>query len=127
MKQGKLLKLSFSYSETLWPWSGHLGIRFQVSKEGQNYDGIVEGEILLRVESNENFNNNQQKQQRNEILNTDLRIYVKVKIIPTPPRKQRILWDQFHNLRYPSGYFPRDNLKVKNDPLDWNADHVSQI
>ena len=32
---------------------------------------------------------------------------------------QRILWDQYHNLRYPPGYFPRDNLRMKNDPLDW--------
>lgn len=45
-------------------------------------------------------------------------------MIPTPPRSQRLLWDQFHNLRYPPGYFPRDNLRVKTDPLDWNADHV---
>ena len=32
---------------------------------------------------------------------------------------KRILWDQYHNLRYPAGYFPRDNLKMRNDPLDW--------
>ena len=49
---------------------------------------------------------------------------VRVAIIPTPPRSRRILWDKFHNLRYPSGYFPRDNLRVKTDPLDWNADHI---
>lgn len=23
-----------------------------------------------------------------------------------------------------TGYFPRDNLRMKNDPLDWNADHI---
>ena len=23
-----------------------------------------------------------------------------------------------------SGYFPRDNLRMKNDPLDWNGDHI---
>lgn len=34
---------------------------------------------------------------------------------------KRILWDQYHNLRYPPGYFPRDNLRMKNDPLDWYA------
>ena len=51
-------------------------------------------------------------------------LFVKAKIIARPSRKQRLLWDQFHNLRYPSGYIPRDDLKVKNDPLDWNADHV---
>lgn len=48
---------------------------------------------------------------------------LKVHIVPTPPRSKRILWDQFHNLRYPSGYFPRDALDVKDDPFDWNADH----
>lgn len=49
---------------------------------------------------------------------------LRVAIIPTPHRSRRILWDQFHNLRYPPGYFPRDNLRVKTDPLDWNADHI---
>ena len=49
---------------------------------------------------------------------------VKVAIVPTPPRSRRILWDQFHNLRYPAGYFPRDNLRMKQDPLDWNGDHI---
>nr|CAD7257503.1 unnamed protein product [Timema shepardi] len=40
------------------------------------------------------------------------------------PLRKRILWDQYHNLRYPPGYFPRDNLLMKNDPLDWNGDHI---
>ena len=35
-----------------------------------------------------------------------------------------MIYFQYHNLRYPSGYFPRDNLKKKSDPLDWNADHI---
>ena len=38
---------------------------------------------------------------------------------PFNPCSKRLLWDQYHNLRYPSGYFPRDNLKMRNDPLDW--------
>ncbi|XP_058432029.1 membrane-bound transcription factor site-1 protease isoform X2 [Marmota monax] len=53
-----------------------------------------------------------------------VKLPVKVKIIPTPPRSKRVLWDQYHNLRYPPGYFPRDNLRMKNDPLDWNGDHI---
>ncbi|XP_042133702.1 membrane-bound transcription factor site-1 protease isoform X2 [Peromyscus maniculatus bairdii] len=53
-----------------------------------------------------------------------VKLPIKVKIIPTPPRSKRVLWDQYHNLRYPPGYFPRDNLRMKNDPLDWNGDHV---
>ena len=48
-----------------------------------------------------------------------VKLPIKVKIIPTPTRSKRVLWDQYHNLRYPPGYFPRDNLRMKNDPLDW--------
>ena len=51
-------------------------------------------------------------------------IPVKVAVVATPPRSRRLLWDQFHNLRYPAGYFPRDNLRMKQDPLDWNGDHI---
>ena len=71
-----------------------------------------------------------------------------MRIVPTPPREKRILWDQYHNLRYPGGYFPLDTLypmlqahekgphKMGGDqhdhhgapsqqqPLDWHADHV---
>ena len=50
-----------------------------------------------------------------------MKLPIKVKIIPAPPRSKRVLWDQYHNLRYPPGYFPRDNLRMKNDPLDWWA------
>jgi membrane-bound transcription factor site-1 protease len=49
---------------------------------------------------------------------------LRVKIIPTPPRSKRVLWDQYHNIRYPSGYIPRDKLREHTDPLDWNADHI---
>jgi membrane-bound transcription factor site-1 protease len=60
----------------------------------------------------------------NKLILNELKVSVKANIIAEPPRQQRILWDQYHNLRYPSGYFPRDDLKRKKNPLDWNADHV---
>lgn len=59
-----------------------------------------------------------------ELQRSVVNVPVKVAVVPTPPRSRRILWDQFHNLRYPAGYFPRDNLRMKQDPLDWNADHI---
>ena len=52
-------------------------------------------------------------------MQSQLHLPIKVGVVPTPPRHRRVLWDQFHNLRYPAGYFPRDNLRMKNDPLDW--------
>lgn len=36
---------------------------------------------------------------------------------------QRLLWDQYRNIRYPPGYIPRDDLRDKTNILDWNADH----
>jgi len=38
-------------------------------------------------------------------------------------RERRLLWDQFHSLRYPPAYLPRDSLDVRNDILDWHGDH----
>ena len=38
---------------------------------------------------------------------------VKVQIVPTPERKLRLLWDNYHSIRYPPGYIPRDNLDVR--------------
>jgi hypothetical protein len=31
-------------------------------------------------------------------------------------REKRVLWDQFHSLRYPPGYLPRDSLEVCPGP-----------
>lgn len=28
-------------------------------------------------------------------------------------RQKRVLWDQFHSIRYPPAYFPRDDLQVR--------------
>lgn len=33
------------------------------------------------------------------------------------------MWDQFHSVRYPPAYLPRDSLEVRNDILDWHGDH----
>lgn len=45
-------------------------------------------------------------------------------IIPTPARENRILWDQFHSVKYPPAYLPRDNLDIRSDILDWHGDHL---
>lgn len=59
-----------------------------------------------------------------DFRNCTVNLPLKAKVIPPPPRHKRILWDQYHNLRYPPGYFPRDDLRQKSDPLDWNGDHI---
>ena len=102
-----------------------------VKDEAKDYEGVAQGHIEVVVES--------PGEAGGQV--SSVKLPIRVKIIPPPPRHRRILWDQFHNLRYPpgqspetqpifnfkikfSGYFPRDNLKMKNDPLDWNGDHI---
>jgi membrane-bound transcription factor site-1 protease len=55
---------------------------------------------------------------------SEIDVPFRIPLIATPPRSHRILFDQFHSLRYPSGFFPRDNLDITNDLLDWNGDHL---
>ena len=103
------LSLRFAYSQPLWPWSGYLAIELRVDSDVSEKQ-LVEGDIALSIESDDGS------------VST-LTIPLRASIIPAPARHLRLLWDQFHNLRYPSGYFPRDNLEVKTDTLDWNGDH----
>jgi len=107
---GQLLHVDFTYSRALWPWSGYLALHIKVNAEGYNFNGIAKGVVRAVILS------------RNRRVTLELP--VKASIVPIPPRNRRLLWDQFHNLRYPSGYFPRDSLKLKNSPLDWHGDHI---
>jgi membrane-bound transcription factor site-1 protease len=110
MDKGDCLNVSIEHSSSLWPWSGYVAIYLTVNEECKSFDGIAQGKIVFTFEEG--------------YLKSTVKLPIKARIISTPPRAQRLLWDQYHNLRYPPGYFPRDNLKIKNNPLDWNADHV---
>lgn len=117
-QNGNLLNISISYSEILWPWSGWMGVHITVNEAGQDFEGFAQGHITLTVQSPADGIN------EIEPRNSTVSFPIKVKIISKPPRNKRILWDQYHSLRYPPGYLPRDNLKIKSDPLDWHADHI---
>uniref|UniRef100_U5ERS8 Membrane-bound transcription factor site-1 protease n=1 Tax=Corethrella appendiculata TaxID=1370023 RepID=U5ERS8_9DIPT len=116
-ENGQFLNVSISHAEILWPWSGWLAVHINVNEAGKNFEGIAQGHITLTVQSPPGPD-------ENEPRNSTVSFPIKVKIISQPPRHKRILWDQYHNLRYPPGYLPRDNLKIKADPLDWRADHI---
>ncbi|XP_035792617.1 membrane-bound transcription factor site-1 protease-like isoform X2 [Anopheles albimanus] len=117
-EHGHLLNVSVSYSDQLWPWSGWMAVHIGVNEAGRAFEGIAQGHITLTVQSPA------QGPHETEPRNGTVSFAIKVRIIPQPPRRKRILWDQYHSLRYPPGYLPRDNLKIKSDPLDWRADHV---
>ncbi|XP_065207712.1 membrane-bound transcription factor site-1 protease [Planococcus citri] len=116
-QNGHFLEVSLSYSEVLWPWSGWLAVSLAVSKEAASWSGSAHGHIELTVESPAADN-------ETNVQKSTIKLLIKANIIATPPRSKRILWDQYHNLRYPPGYFPRDDLNKKTNPLDWNADHI---
>ncbi|XP_011213253.2 membrane-bound transcription factor site-1 protease [Bactrocera dorsalis] len=115
-KHGNVLNVAVSYSTNLWPWSGWMSVHIVVNEKGDNFKGVAEGHISLEIEC-------LQEQQESKIV-TKIDFPLKVTVIPKPPRNKRIIWDQYHSLKYPPGYIPRDNLKIKSDPLDWRADHL---
>ncbi|CAF1122635.1 unnamed protein product [Adineta ricciae] len=114
---GQHLELSFDFSTKLWPWSGYLAISMTVHRTAAEFEGTVQGHVTLTVES-------PAKDSESFAQRSDLVLPIRVRIIPTPVRSHRILWDQYHSIGYPPGYFPRDDLKQKKDPLDWNGDHI---
>ena len=111
---GHYLDVSVTWAEHVWPWAGWLAVEVRVREEARDYEGVAQGHVEVVVASPGEAGG----------ATSSVKLPIRVKIIPPPPRHRRVLWDQFHNLRYPPGYFPRDNLKMKNDPLDWNGDHI---
>lgn len=114
---GNLLDINFTYSDYIWPWTGYLGLHFRIKPEGSKFQGIVEGNVIFTVVSPVGKDDKR-------TYRSDCVLPVRLEVIPTPPRERRILWDQFHSIRYPPGYIPRDSLDVRNDILDWHGDHL---
>lgn len=117
--QGKpLLTVRTEHSQVLWPWTGYVAVFLTVPASASAWSGIVQGELLVTVESDASPS-------RECAAGTSVaKASLKVRIAPTPQRSRRILWDQFHSLRYPPTFIPRDDLDEQGDVLDWHADHA---
>lgn len=111
---GDWLDVRFTHSTALWPWTGHLSVFVTVRPAAAQARGVAQGEIAVRVMSLVG----------GDVLSTLIVIPLRVAVVPTPPRARRLLWDQFHNVRYPSGFVPRDSLTLAGNMLDWNGDHL---
>ncbi|CAN6190773.1 unnamed protein product [Urochloa humidicola] len=114
---GNLLSVHFTYSDVIWPWTGYLALHLQVKDEGSQFSGIISGNVTLTIYTPAAHG------ESNPRTSTCV-LYLKIRVVPTPVRSKRILWDQYHNIKYPSGYVPRDSLNVHNDILDWHGDHL---
>ena len=111
---GKHLEIEFEYSAKIWPYHGYLALHISVLDSGKDFTGIASGDVIFTVTS-------PPAQGESEPRASTVKVPVKVRVIPTPPREKRILWDQFHSISYPSGFLPSDNRK--KDQLDWLGDH----
>ncbi|KAL3144492.1 hypothetical protein ABBQ32_004231 [Trebouxia sp. C0010 RCD-2024] len=113
---GQQLSVQFEYSSVLWPWSGFLALFIRVLPEAAALDDVATGEVSFTIVS-------PPAPGSTAVRRSSVTLPVTVRIIPTPPRAKRVLWDQFHSMRYPPAYIPRDSLDVRNDILDWHGDH----
>ncbi|KAI3443807.1 hypothetical protein Pfo_000472 [Paulownia fortunei] len=116
-EEGNLLSIHFTYSDVIWPWTGYLALHMQIKEEGVHFFGEIEGNVTVNVYSPP------AQGEKNPRKSTCI-LRLKLKVVPTPQRSQRVLWDQFHSIKYPPGYIPRDSLDVRNDILDWHGDHL---
>lgn len=113
---GKHLDVRFEFSDVLWPYSGYLAFYARVKKSASGLEGVASGVITFTVLSPPGPD-------ETTLRRSTVRVPVKFQVIKTPPREKRVLWSQYHSVRYPPGYVPRDNLDAKNDILDWHGDH----
>jgi membrane-bound transcription factor site-1 protease len=112
----EMVQVSFRWSEILWPWTGWISVHLQASPKAAKWQGSIEGYVEVDIESPSEVNT--------DPITTTIKLPVKINVIPTPPKAKRVLWDQYHNMRYPPGYLPRDSLSAKHEPFDWNGDHL---
>jgi membrane-bound transcription factor site-1 protease len=104
------LNVSFSFSPEVWPYSGWIAIHVIVASSGSKLNTLARGTIVVFADVGGSA--------------SALEIPLAVQIVPTPPKSKRVLWDQFHNIRYPSAFAPRDSFEASSDrPFDWQADH----
>ncbi|KAK9043839.1 hypothetical protein V6N11_072166 [Hibiscus sabdariffa] len=116
-EEGNLLSIRFTYSEIIWPWTGYLALHMQIKEEGAHFSGVIEGNVTVKVYS-------PPAQGERAARSSTCILKLILNVVPTPPRSKRVLWDQFHSIKYPPGYIPRDSLDVRNDILDWHGDHL---
>ncbi|CAK9170687.1 unnamed protein product [Ilex paraguariensis] len=116
-EEGNLLSIHFTYSDVIWPWTGYIALHMQIKEEGSQFSGVIEGNVTVRLYSPPT--RGEQSPRRSICV-----LRLKLNVVPTPSRSERVLWDQFHSIKYPPGYIPRDSLDVRNDILDWHGDHL---
>eukprot|EP00762_Andalucia_godoyi_P002506 ANDGO_02704.mRNA.1 Subtilisin-like protease SBT6.1 len=107
------VEMFFEHSDDFWPYTGYIAAHVKVTELHYAEDGgetkqqqcIVKGDILYGLSGRTG------------------QIPIWIPCRATPPRSRRLLFDVYHSMQFPLGYFPRDDLDVKSDMMDWSGDH----
>ncbi|PSN45586.1 Membrane-bound transcription factor site-1 protease [Blattella germanica] len=78
---GQYLDVALTFSELLWPWSGWMAVSIAAARTAANWEGIAQGHIALTIESPPEDGETEPRQ-------SSVKLAIKAKIIPTPPRQQ---------------------------------------
>jgi membrane-bound transcription factor site-1 protease len=113
-----LIDVAFEYSAAVWPWSGYFAVHVSARAGAAHFKGVARGLVTFNVTSPPVVG-------MPGTQSSMVALPLAIELAPVPPREYRLLWDQFHSLAYPGGFFPRDSLRDISDPLDWHGDHPS--
>ena len=111
------IKLDVMVPSIVWPYFGNMKIQISTASDLEcqqlQMPNLVYGvKVALK---------NKQDGQVNEA-----RFEFRFDLIKTPDRSKRLLFDQFHSLKYPNnGFIMRDSLNPSYaQPYEWTGDHM---
>lgn len=99
--RGAVLTVRADTNRIIWPWVGYLAVAITVNPSIKNFQGCVEGTLSILVADGEGVAVHGMH---------EASLDIRVAVTSPPPRQQRVLWDVFHSLSYPSPYVPNDNI-----------------
>ncbi|PPD72081.1 hypothetical protein GOBAR_DD31032 [Gossypium barbadense] len=84
-EEGNLLRIHFTYSEVIWPWTGYLALHMQIKEEGAHFSGVIEGNVTVRIFS-------PPAQGEKTARTSTCVLQLKLNVVPTPPRSKQTHW-----------------------------------
>lgn len=101
-------RFEFEYPKHFGPYVSYLTVRIYLNSS--KFDKL-EGKISVKIEQSSRYLE-------------ELTIPFVIPVIESHDLP-RVLFDEFHSLQYPFGYFPADSLgKPSNVPFDWHGDSL---
>lgn len=123
----RLVRYAVDCSRHIWPYHGWLSLRLWLETPNEDTPSdllsnhpFLEGHIAVSVRIP--LRDATAVGWHSPATET-LVIPLKLPLIPTPPRSRRILFDMHHSAHFPFAFYPRDDLAVSEDLLDWHGDH----